>query len=99
MVKAKNTERGSKTIFTLCFCCYKIKLTHILLLLVFVHILNINMCKLITFRINIVVEEEQLSPSTFANDAFKSKSFLKYEDEITIYNENQITIYIMINNI
>lgn len=99
MVKANNTERGSKTIFTLCLCCYKIKLTHILLLLVFVHSLNINMCKLITFRINIVVEEEQLSPSTFANDAFKSKSFLKYEDEITIYNENQITIYIMINNI
>lgn len=69
------------------------------MLLVFVHSLNINVCKLITFRINIIVEEEQLILSNFANDAFKSKSFLKYEDEITIYNENQIMIYIMINNI
>lgn len=99
MVKANNTERGSKTIFTLSLCYYKIKLTQLLLWLVFVHSLNINVCTLITFRINIIVEEEQLSPSTFANDDFKSKSFLKYEDEITIYNENQIMINIMINNI
>lgn len=93
MVKANNTERGSKAIFTLSLCYFKIKLTQLLLLLVFVHNLNINVCTLITFRINIIVEEEQLSPSTFANDDFKSKSFLKYEDEITIYNENQIILW------